>query len=303
MISKSFSKISTLAAGFFILGIVVALPVFTFAQPDASPPGGTVNAEFDTVTVGPGLFDFVVQPGGGSNTEFSTSGNMIFDLNGGIGTLFFQNNVGSTTLAMNAFGIWNTQSNLLLADSVDVQNSLNVDSGTLFVDHANNEVGIGTTNPSSDFHVAGDARISGQGNNVGLAVNVGNYNGTGIAAIFDNGGGTAVELSDPTYSIEANGDIRTYGSITANYKLGCFYNKAGSYYTVNSGGNAYAYVSCDNTGQQAVGCGYYGSYDLDIFGVEFTDDYTCRVRARNTTGVSKSIRANVRCFDPGLTTC
>jgi hypothetical protein len=39
--------------------------------------------------------------------------------------------------------------------------SLNVDSGTLFVDHVHNRVGIGTTSPTESLSVSGNIGVSG----------------------------------------------------------------------------------------------------------------------------------------------
>jgi hypothetical protein len=45
--------------------------------------------------------------------------------------------------------------------AVTIPNNLNFDSNTLFIDAANNRVGIGTITPSQPLHVAGNARLAG----------------------------------------------------------------------------------------------------------------------------------------------
>jgi hypothetical protein len=54
-----------------------------------------------------------------------------------------------------------TASFLSVTGSTAITGNLNVDSGTLFVDSANNEVGIGTSTPASALHVVGGAYITG----------------------------------------------------------------------------------------------------------------------------------------------
>ena len=44
---------------------------------------------------------------------------------------------------------------------ITINADLNVDSGTLFVDSTNNEVGIGTSSPSNTFHVVGETLLKG----------------------------------------------------------------------------------------------------------------------------------------------
>ena len=62
---------------------------------------------------------------------------------------------------------------------------VNADSGTLYVDSINNEVGIGTTSPSAKLHVNGSTLLVTQGNETGLSIN----NDTYIYKIGDISGG------------------------------------------------------------------------------------------------------------------
>lgn len=66
---------------------------------------------------------------------------------------------------------------------------LDIDVGTVFVDNANDRVGIGTTSPSTDLHVSGDVRITGtfldSGNSAGSASQVLSSTGTGTIWVDD----------------------------------------------------------------------------------------------------------------------
>lgn len=114
-----------------LLIAAITIPSFVLAQPAANPPGGNVDASFNSITVGPGSFDYAIQPGGGANTAVRSGGNLIFDLNNGLGTLFFQNNVGSTTHAINSSGIWNTAGPVPIVDDIDIQNGISDSTGAV----------------------------------------------------------------------------------------------------------------------------------------------------------------------------
>ena len=66
------------------------------------------------------------------------------------------------------------------ADVLTITSNLSIDSGTLFIDSLNNEIGIGTTNPDAKLQVVGTANVSGNVVIGGTATVTGNvaFNGT-----------------------------------------------------------------------------------------------------------------------------
>lgn len=95
---------------------------------------------------------------------------------------------GSTTL------------NTLVATS-----SINIDSGTLYVDAASNRVGINTLSPASPLHVVGNAQISNRISSDELFVNTDTF----VVA----GSRVGVNISSPVQSFEVDGDSAFHGSL------------------------------------------------------------------------------------------
>lgn len=82
------------------------------------------------------------------------------------------NSTGTFAGTLTISGDLITQGNVTLGDAstdtitlngstISLGNNQSIDSGTLFVDAVNNEVGIGTTNPTSNLHVIGTANLNG----------------------------------------------------------------------------------------------------------------------------------------------
>jgi hypothetical protein len=80
------------------------------------------------------------------------------------------NSTGTFAGSLTVTGDLITQGNVTLGDAstdtitingsaISLGNNQSIDSGTLFVDAVNNEVGIGTTNPTSNLHVIGTANV------------------------------------------------------------------------------------------------------------------------------------------------
>lgn len=97
------------------------------------------------------------------------------DSNGKISMAHFGGNVGVGTsnaqYKLDVSGDMRVTGNVILGDAstdtitlngttISLGNNQNIDSGTLFIDATNNEVGIGTTNPTSNLHVIGTANIT-----------------------------------------------------------------------------------------------------------------------------------------------
>ncbi len=72
---------------------------------------------------------------------------------GGSSTISTLNVTGDTTL-----GDASGDAVTLNASTISIPNNLNIDSNTLYIDAANNNIGIGTTNPTYKLEVSGIAR-------------------------------------------------------------------------------------------------------------------------------------------------
>lgn len=97
------------------------------------------------------------------------------DANGRISLAQFSGNVGIGTTTpsykLDVSGDMRVTGNVTLGDAstdtiiingsiISLGNNQSIDSGTLFIDAVNNEIGIGTTNPTSNLHVIGSANIT-----------------------------------------------------------------------------------------------------------------------------------------------
>jgi len=124
--------------------------------------------------------------------------------------------------AANELGLVTNGNEALRIDSagdVTIGSDLTVDTDTLYVDSANNRVGIGTTSPSELLQVDGGNLLvrNNSGNNITLSTNVGNGNASTFIFQKARGGG-----SGPT-QIFANDDL---GSIEWQGYDGSSYNEA-----------------------------------------------------------------------------
>lgn len=82
---------------------------------------------------------------------------------------------------------------------VNVTGGLDVDSGTLFVDSANNRVGVGTNSPDRNLHINGDVKILNNG-------------GGGKLFIYGDGGTASIDLVAHRDSPLNQNAIRPFGS-------------------------------------------------------------------------------------------
>ena len=97
------------------------------------------------------------------------------DANGRVSMAQFSGNVGigtaSPTYKLDVSGDMRVTGNVILGDAstdtitlngsvISLGNNQSIDAGTLFIDAVNNEVGIGTTSPTSNLHVIGTANIT-----------------------------------------------------------------------------------------------------------------------------------------------
>jgi hypothetical protein len=104
--------------------------------------------------------DSYVQDAGIGRLILKTNGTRI-QLNGGDDEMIRAVKDGTVKLFYdNAEKLETTSSGVTVTGTV-VSDGLTVDTNTLYVDSANNEVGIGTTNPEDKLHVIGDTRTDG----------------------------------------------------------------------------------------------------------------------------------------------
>ncbi|MEM4772704.1 MAG: hypothetical protein QW648_01695 [Nanoarchaeales archaeon] len=137
----------------------------------------------------------------------------------------------------NSYFVGNTQivdsnRNLVNINQIIAAGPMNIDSGTLYVDSANDRVGIGTTNPTYKLHVAGSILSAPSPYNVGNFFAV-DSSGTprmiiGISTIIPNatilqsaGGGIWFRKSDSSnlmYINETSGNVGI-GTTSPSYRL------------------------------------------------------------------------------------
>jgi hypothetical protein len=137
---------------------------------------------------------------------------------------------GNTTL-----GDSNLDTLTLNGTSVSIPNNLNFDANTLFIDAANNKVGINTNSPGEQLTVNGNISangtlsVTGAGNNYfagGVSVN----NGLTANTVFTTGSGNVIidrgnyrRNTDPTIIIGANSDqhlrLRAGGDTSAEIRM------------------------------------------------------------------------------------
>ncbi|NDC55754.1 MAG: hypothetical protein EBZ69_02920 [Alphaproteobacteria bacterium] len=131
---------------------------------------------------------------------------------------------------------------------IDTSNNINIDSGILYIDASNNNVGIGTTQPNKKLHVTGDTRIEGSlivnGTVTQINTNVGTTeqllitnDGTGPALIVNqtgaqpiiefqddgstcfkifDGGNLGIGTASKIVSVDISGNLKLSGSITGS---------------------------------------------------------------------------------------
>jgi hypothetical protein len=131
---------------------------------------------------------------------------------------------------------------------IDTSNNINIDSGILYIDASNNNVGIGTTQPNKKLHVTGDTRIEGNltvnGTLTQINTNVSNTeqllitnDGTGPAVIVNqtgaqpiiefqddsatcfkifDGGNVGIGTATKVVSVDISGNLKLSGSITGS---------------------------------------------------------------------------------------
>ena len=113
--------------------------------------------------------------------------------------------------------------------SIRYLSGIDVDANTLFVDSANNRVGIGTGSPTYTLDVVGSIRSTGNEGKViinSTAVsgkqyefisidtgNLGLYDGTSYRLWVSGAGNVGIGTTSPAYKLDVNGNIRSFDGI------------------------------------------------------------------------------------------
>ena len=207
------------------------------------------------------------------------------DANGRVSLAQFSGNVGigtaSPTFKLDVSGDMRVTGNVILGDAstdtitlngsfISLGNNQNIDSGTLFIDAVNNEVGIGITNPTSNLHVIGTANISGSlivlGSNVTQAFISGNAYATAVGTsgnAYALATATAVGTAGNTFAssvgVGANAYAATVGT-SANVYAASVGVGANTYATsVGTSGNAFAITIGTSSNSYATAVGTSGN--------------------------------------------
>ena len=248
--SLRYAKLRSLSIAGLILGAIFLIPALGFAQPASDPPGGNVDAQFDTVTVGPSLFDYFIGPAGGSDTEITTRGNMVVDMNAGLGTMLFEEpgNTGVYTLGINPFGLNGADNNV-----VNVNDALRVNGSTGQLLTGYGQQSFVVEDPSGAYMELGENGIyvNGPGS-------AGPYGDTGI--YVTNGGGNAIfAYGTGTTTMQAQGTGSIIGSFynltsQTSSSLSTSSGVAGNFTNVATGSGAV--LADNNIGVNAVGSSF-----------------------------------------------
>ncbi len=220
------AKIRSLSIAGLILGALFLIPSLGLAQPASNPPGGNVDAQFDTVTVGPGAFSVdsdgtVTNPGGTNSGNVFVDDGLVVESSTGHG-------VTGTTTVPGYFGgffsgpIWGVRATTTdpggIAGYFTGERGISVNSSNgdgINVD-ATNGHGIYANSTGAGF-VAGIFRTA---TNIGLIV-------TNLAS------GTIVNVATPTNAISAVAPSGTGGSFSGS--------TAGGYFE-DSNSTGYSYI-------------------------------------------------------------
>jgi hypothetical protein len=194
------------------------------------------------------------------------------DANGRVSMAQFSGNVGigtaSPTYKLDVSGDMRVTGNVILGDAstdtitingsfISLGNNQSIDTGTLFIDAVNNEVGIGTTSPTSNLHVIGTANIT---SSVVIGQDIFTQN------VKFNGGSTVRAFS----TLASNTFIITNGAQTNKYALqvesgagagGIQVYRSGSSYSIGDTGGRLLFTSTNWGGMSfgAIGTGAFAA--------------------------------------------
>ncbi|RKY43190.1 MAG: hypothetical protein DRP80_05855, partial [Candidatus Omnitrophota bacterium] len=165
---------------------------------DATPTnplsGKSLFVENTLETQGKSYFYDLVSIGSGTPTQVGSAGDLFVSGNLEVAGSLYAGSLSYTDL--DVAGNLIVHGDTILGDeasdtlqfgssSLAVPNNLNIDSGTLFIDAANNRVGIGTTSPSVILEISGDPNIVG---NLNLTPEIGELNlGSSVKFSYDHG--------------------------------------------------------------------------------------------------------------------
>lgn len=268
------------AAFSFGLGAILILNLgVASAQPSSTPPGGAVNARFDSVKT-----QVLSHPNGACGTWGCTPELSINFLNG----IFANYGIVTTGLQANELDLRNSISNRGTTNSGNVK----IDDGVIMTGnlYLPNNISIGSPGAPAD-------RI--------LKINAFSVDLPSITNSNINASGNDMELALRD-NVFVGGNLRVSGNIKTSIgsQIGSYMKRYSSELQTNSVNTINDLdVSCN--GAQIVSCGGWISGTGATFqgGQVLYGSNTCRVRALRTSTASTRLYAEAMCFDPtGLQT-
>gem|GEM_PF-2416867 len=230
--------------------------------------GALANIALSKLAGGSNIVTSLSTPSGSSASGGSIANNILTlslanATNPGIVSISAQTFAGDKTfsgaLVVNGnttFGDVSSDALVFNTATLSTPNNLNIDSSTLFIDAANNRVGIGTTSPESDLHIAGNGlfRTSSDSSWFGSMLTLQRSRGTEVspAAVQDGNGLGLIGFSGyDSSSYSGSSVIISYAS--ENWTTAANGSELAFYVTPNGQTGIQEAFRIDNAGKVGIG--------------------------------------------------